>query len=522
MGDLYPNPNLNNRIFLAKQQNRAPFVSDALYGDDLLNTQGSNFRTPIIIGKRDGIPQDQPIDYFLQRNFQGNPYVRGMHPYTSNMMVDIAPSVYNTNPMAGRGGYEKNLASFNGTRPLATTLDEPQEIAQRLYEDEFKLSPNNPLSMQFTLNHAGVEKRARGEMYDAFRLGLEKNNEDKEPDYDTVLQSKRQKGYNASGFLPKGEYEKSIANYFKSQEPLNSGTFVENIKAIKTHVTPGPQAAVVPAAGPTSAVAAGAVNFLQPPSGSGGGGGGGGAGPGGGSGSSGGGGNNITIVRTRRAVENNRNAGTDLNTAMNSASTIVFTRPPSSTQSASLIPRRSPPSIVTPTVPFSSPPATLTSSAPLDQPSVVNIEPGRTTTPRKSRFSEFSPSHSATRPTTPMPSRPPSGRAIAPGLAGLVASLDALETEYQNRGRGVGALEEEALRYDALATQSRSRSSSYASPQAQIRQAGLLAPARTNQRLRDALALGVPPAEAGRMTGEQVVRVRESRIKNRSQQWTQL
>ena len=144
MGELFPNPNLNNRIFLAKQQNRVPFVSDTLYGDDLLKTQGNNFQTPIIIGKRDGTPQDQPIDYFLQRNFQGNPYVRGMHPYTSNMMVDIAPSVYNTNPMAGRGGYEKNLASFNGTRPLATTLDEPQEIAQRLYEDEFKLSPNNP------------------------------------------------------------------------------------------------------------------------------------------------------------------------------------------------------------------------------------------------------------------------------------------------------------------------------------------------------------------------------------------
>ena len=360
-------------------------------------------------------------------------------------------------------------------------------------------------------------------MYDAFRLGIEKNNEDKEPDYDTVLQSKRQKGYNASGFLPKGEYEKSIANYFKSQEPLNSGTFVENIKAIKTHVTPGPQAAVVSSSGPTSAVGAGAVNFLQPPSGGGGGGGGGGgAGPGGGSGSSGGGGNNITIVRTRRAVENNRNAGTDLNTAMNSASTVVFTRPPSSTQSASLIPRRSPPSIVTPIVPFSSPPATLTSSAPLDQPSVFNIEPGRTMTPRKSRFSEYSPSHSATRPTTPMPSRPPSGRVNA--LAGLESSLDALEMEYQNRARPPsGSLEAETLRYEALASQSPGyRSSSYASPQAQIRQAGLLAPARTNQRLRAALALGVPPAEAGRMTGEQVARVRESRSKNRAQQWTQL
>ena len=56
MGELFPNPNLNSRIFLAKQQNGAPFVSDTLYGDDLLNTQGSNFLTPIIIGKRDRIP----------------------------------------------------------------------------------------------------------------------------------------------------------------------------------------------------------------------------------------------------------------------------------------------------------------------------------------------------------------------------------------------------------------------------------------------------------------------------------
>ena len=39
-------------------------------------------------------------------------------------------------------------------------------------------------------------------MYDAFRLGIEKNNEGKEPDYDIVLESKRQKGYNAQGFLP--------------------------------------------------------------------------------------------------------------------------------------------------------------------------------------------------------------------------------------------------------------------------------------------------------------------------------
>ena len=65
MGEFHANPNLNNRIFLAKQQNRAPFISDTLYGDDLLRTQGNNFLTPIVIGGRDGTPQDQPIDYFL-------------------------------------------------------------------------------------------------------------------------------------------------------------------------------------------------------------------------------------------------------------------------------------------------------------------------------------------------------------------------------------------------------------------------------------------------------------------------
>ena len=100
MGELYPDPNLRTRLFLAQQLNRSPFISDSVYGDDLLKTQGSNFRTPIIIGKRNGIPQDQPIDYFLQRHFQANPYVRGMHPYTSNMLVDVVPSVYNTNPLA--------------------------------------------------------------------------------------------------------------------------------------------------------------------------------------------------------------------------------------------------------------------------------------------------------------------------------------------------------------------------------------------------------------------------------------
>ena len=47
--------------------------------------------------------------------------------------------------------------------------------------------------MQYTINHAGVKKRTRGDMYNAFRLEIEKNDEGNEPDYDIVLQSKRKK-----------------------------------------------------------------------------------------------------------------------------------------------------------------------------------------------------------------------------------------------------------------------------------------------------------------------------------------
>ena len=268
MGEFRPNPNTDNRIFLAKQQNSLPFVTDTLYGNDLLKTQNSNFRTPIVNGTRNGVPPDQPVDYFLQRHFQANPYVRGMHPYTSNMMVDIAPSVYNTNPLAGVGGYEKNLASFNGTRPLATTLDEPQEIAQRLYEDEFKLSLNNPLSMQFTVNHANVDKRARGDMYDAFRLGLEKNDEGVEPDYDLVLQSKRQKGYNGQGVLPGGaENEGKISTYFENQKPLRTGDFNKGVNKVISNmtITPAPHADMATQVGnDRNDVIGGGTNFFGP------------------------------------------------------------------------------------------------------------------------------------------------------------------------------------------------------------------------------------------------------------------
>jgi hypothetical protein len=276
MGEFRANPNINNRLFLAKQKNTTPIIADGLYGDALLNTQNFNFRGPTIDGSRNGTPHGQSPEYFAYQKMQSNPYVRGMHPYTSNMLVDVVPSVYNTNPLAGNGGYEQNLASFNGTRPLATALDEKHEIAQRAYEDEFKMSANNPLSMQYTLNHADVQKEARGGMYDAFRLGLERTNPEleinkdgydpilrqPEPDYDAVLESKLQKGYH-KGFLPLDkERENTIANYFDNQQPLRTGTFKEGMKKLLPKITPGSHQQTQTQAGETGMSVGGANTFL--------------------------------------------------------------------------------------------------------------------------------------------------------------------------------------------------------------------------------------------------------------------
>ena len=266
MGEFQPNPNVAARIFYARQKNNTPQLNDNLIGSNLMQARSFNFQQPTIDGKRNGIPHGQAIDYFVLQRLQENPYIRGMHPYTSNMMVDIAPSVYNTNPLAGTGGYEHNLASFNGTRPLATALDEPQEIAQRAYEDTFKMSAKNPLSMQFTLNHSDVDKRTRGEMYDAFRLGLDRNNQGPEPDYDTVLQSKVNKGYK-DGIIPIGDDQRNpIENYLQNQKPLRTSDFNRGVKRIIDHYTPGPIRQLAAQAGvAANAVAAGAPNLLNLP-----------------------------------------------------------------------------------------------------------------------------------------------------------------------------------------------------------------------------------------------------------------
>ena len=92
--------------------------------------------------------------------------------------------------------------------------------------------------MQYTINHAGVEKRARGEMYDAFRLGIDRTNPDDpmtlapEPDYATVLKSKVEKGYNKNGYLPKSNNEDEISQYFTNQKPLRTGDLKQGVNRI--------------------------------------------------------------------------------------------------------------------------------------------------------------------------------------------------------------------------------------------------------------------------------------------------
>ena len=93
MGEFQPNPNVAARIFYARQKNNTPQLNDNLIGSNLMQARSFNFQQPTIDGKRNGIPHGQAIDYFVLQRLQENPYIRGMHPYTSNMMVDIAPSV---------------------------------------------------------------------------------------------------------------------------------------------------------------------------------------------------------------------------------------------------------------------------------------------------------------------------------------------------------------------------------------------------------------------------------------------
>jgi len=238
MGDLRPNPGVVNTIWASKQKGNVPKAL-GLFGDVL--RKGASSRGVVTeLGKRNGIPLNQDQDYYFWQKKQLHPYEHGMHPYKSNRVVDVSPSVYNTNPIAGTGGYEKNLASYNGTRPLATALDEPQEFAQRLYEDEFRLAANNPLSAKFTVAARQGDYAKHGDMYDAYRIGKQGDQ-----DSDIVMKSKLEKGYGGVGqdlYGNRNPLQPEFTEYLKRQQPANSQdmtTVATSIKDLATKtVTP--------------------------------------------------------------------------------------------------------------------------------------------------------------------------------------------------------------------------------------------------------------------------------------------
>jgi hypothetical protein len=212
---LLSDPSVYGAIWNAKfsKRSRIEYV-----GDKYINARRELGTKNVILGLRNGIPDNQDQDINFKRALQLKPYVNGMNPYKTNLMVDIVPSVYNTNPMAGLGAFEPNLASYNGTRPLATALDEPKELIERLYEDKFRISPSHPLSAQYSMNQKRLDNNVRGGMYDAFRLRMNDNITDE----DLVMESKITKGYGINPYYGKTTNDKltnKVITYMKNKDP---------------------------------------------------------------------------------------------------------------------------------------------------------------------------------------------------------------------------------------------------------------------------------------------------------------
>ena len=213
-------PSVYSAIWNSKFQKKTKI---AYVGDDLITARALRGTKGTILGLRNGIPDNAEQDLVHQRELGLRPYVKGMNPYTTNLMVDLLPSYYYTNPIAGLGGYEPNLASFNGQKPLATALDEPSELIQRLYEDKFRMSASNPLSAAYSMNQKRLDNAVRGPMYDAMRSRMKDNITDD----DIVTESKINKGYgldkNYKELDSKSQkFTNEVVDYMKKQRPINA------------------------------------------------------------------------------------------------------------------------------------------------------------------------------------------------------------------------------------------------------------------------------------------------------------
>ena len=174
----------------------------------------SNFVKPVVNGLRNGIPLNQEQDIFRLQNFELKPYAKGMHPYHSTNLVDIIPSSYNTNPMAGTGGYEPNLVSMGGYQPLSSALDDPDQITQRVYDERFRSSSSNPLSAHFAANAYLTHQQNHGLETDIHRQYLTTHN-----DNDSIMKRKIEQGY----YQGDSAYKKgAIEAYNERQRPMNA------------------------------------------------------------------------------------------------------------------------------------------------------------------------------------------------------------------------------------------------------------------------------------------------------------
>ena len=217
---LAADPSVFSAIWNSKFQKKARI---AYVGDDLIRARAARGTKGTILGLRNGIPDNVEQDLVYQRELGLKPYVKAMNPYTTNLMVDVLPSYYYTNPIAGLGGYEPNLASFNGQKPLATALDEPTELIQRLYEDKFRMSASNPLSAAYSMNQKRLDNAVRGPMHDAMRSRMKDNITDD----DIVTESKINKGYainkNYNELDSKSQkFTNEVVDYMKRQRPINA------------------------------------------------------------------------------------------------------------------------------------------------------------------------------------------------------------------------------------------------------------------------------------------------------------
>ena len=217
---LAADPSVFSAIWNSKFQRKARI---AYVGDDLIRARAARGTKGTILGLRNGIPDNAEQDLVYQRELGLKPYVKAMNPYTTNLMVDVLPSYYYTNPIAGLGGYEPNLASFNGQKPLATALDEPTELIQRLYEDKFRMSASNPLSAAYSMNQKRLDNAVRGPMHDAMRSRMKDNITDD----DIVTESKISKGYainkNYNELDSKSQkFTNEVVDYMKRQRPINA------------------------------------------------------------------------------------------------------------------------------------------------------------------------------------------------------------------------------------------------------------------------------------------------------------